>query len=68
MKSPTTISPSSTILNFVPAELATSKSRLFVPPDAIYCAAPDVDSKYNLPPASAAIPIFKLPLELISNL
>ena len=52
----------------MPAELAINKSWLFVPPDAIYCAAPLVDSKYNLPPAADAVPIVRWPFELIWSL
>ena len=51
--------PAHVMRSFSPAEFATNKSPLFVPPDAIYCAAPLVDSNYNLPPAAAAVPIFK---------
>ena len=46
-----------------PAELPIIKFRLFDPPDAIYCAAPDVDWKYNLLPAADAVPKVTLPFE-----
>ena len=36
---------------------------MFVPPDAIYCAAPDVDWKYNLLPAADAVPKVIFPLD-----